>query len=552
MADPQSTMESQPIDSRGPRPPASKGHLQLAARIVVATVLALVLLHFAVAFGDFVWFVVTCPSEIDYGEGIVLNNALNIAHGREVYNNYHHYPFVVATYPPVYPALCAVGARLFGISFTFGRVLTLLATLAAMVLVWLILRRAGVSRAAAGFGTVLFAASPEVCRWAAVMRVDMVAIALGLAGLYCVMRGGRWLIPAVALLVLAVYTRQSQVAPLAAGVLYLWWAKERRAAVLVAASCAALIIASFLALQVASDGWFYRHVIVANRNLWDWRQLVEVWLGSRVWRFPFLIAPVGAILALLEPGRGEDTPSSGAGRRPERLLVLYFACAMLVSLTAGKVGSYLNYLIEPLAASGLLSGVAYDSLARRLGSPRWRPAWVAAWVLMVVPPAWVLAQPGRPPCRPFGFRRADMVVAWKEGIPLVRRTRGDVLSENTGLLLVAGHRIMLDPHKMTSMAEDGTWDQRPLVRDIERRRFPLIIITWDPPTAVPDRWGTYGRYRWTREMAEAIMRNYGLVRYMPTFCVAAPADAQRPSFIQTRRRLAAAKAALARRPRHKR
>jgi len=525
-------MESQPTQPRAPRPAATRRYPLLAAQIVAAIALALVLLHFGVGLARFCRFAITCPYEIDYGEAVLLQGAVNIAQGQVVYNDYQHYPFVVATYPPVYPALCAIGVSLFGVSFAFGRVLSILSALAATALIWLILRRVGTSHFAAGLGAALFLASPVVCLRMPMMRVDMIAVALGLGGLYCVMRGGRWLIAAVALLVLAVYTRQSQVAPLAAGVVYLWWVKERKAAVLVAVSCSALILAGFLALQVASHGWFYRHVVVANRNLWDFGYLRMVWAtGFRPWRFPFLLGAVGVALALLGPARSEVGASANPPRRPERLLVLYFALAMLVSLTAGKIGSFVNYLLEPIAAASVMSGVAYHRLAEILLARRWNTVWAAAWLLMVVPPAWVLAQPGRGPCGPYRFVNPDVITrSGAEALPVLRRTRGDVLSEDIGLLLLSGHRVLLDPHKMTSMSEDGTWDQRPLLADIGRRRFVLIITSWDPATALPDQWGCYGRHRWTAGMAQAIKRNYRLLRRAGDLYVLAPADASHPPF----------------------
>ena len=508
-----------------------RGRLRCVGRTVLGLVLALVLLNFAIGLGKFLWFATTCPYEIEYGEGILLQNALNIAHGREVYNDYRHYPFVVATYPPVYPLLCAVGARLFGISFTFGRLLSVLCTIGVAALIWAMLRRTGGSRFAAGFGATLFLAAPAVCRWGVVMRVDMVAVAFGVAGLYCVMRGGRWLTAAVVLLFLAVYTRQSQVAPLAAGVLYLWWTRRRREAALVAASFGAAVLVVFLALELASHGWFYRHVIVANMNYWEIQRLVEIWTWTfPTWRFPFLLGLLGVGFTLIGPGVSGKEPYTDPQPRPDRLLMLYFGFGMLLSLTAGKVGSYVNYMLEPLAAASLMAGVAYMRLAQLFRSPRWKPAWVAAWLLMVGPPAWVLGHPNRAPYEPYAFSPYAIMQAGNKLVPLLRNTKGDVLSEDTGLLLITGHQILLDPHKMSSMSRDGTWDPRPLLRDISRRRFALIITTWNPGRDAPDRWGCYGWYRWTLSMGLAIKRNYYLRKHVGGLYALAPADARHPSF----------------------
>jgi hypothetical protein len=526
---------TRPRRSRRSKSAARTPHSLLPVRIVLGIVLGLVLLNFVVALAKFDWFALSIPYEIDYGEGILLQNAINLAHGREVYNNYHHYPYVVATYPPIYPLLCAAGVRLFGVSFTFARLLSILSGLGAGVLIWLMLRRAGTSRFGAGFGAMLFVAAPSVCLRAVVIRVDMVALVISLAGLYCVMRGGRWLLPAVVLFVLAVYTRQSQVGPLVASIAYLWWTRQRRDAALVAGSFAALTAVIFLVLQFASHGWFYRHVILANMNFWELKRLIEIWQWTfPTWRFPFLIGGVGVALTLFARGPTNQDEGVHPHRREHLLLVWYFVVAMLITVTAGKVGSYVNYMLEPLAAASLMSGVAYQRLAEMLLTRGWRVAWAAAWLLMVVPPAWVLGQPGRTAYAPFTYSPETFWKAGNEVAPLLRRTKGEVLSENTGLLLMTGHRILLDSHKMTSMYHDGNWDQRPLLRDIERRRFALIIITWDPVKDAPDRWGCYGWYRWSWDMGEAIKRNYYTMKHAGDLYVMAPADTRHPSAAKVR------------------
>ncbi|UCH35806.1 MAG: glycosyltransferase family 39 protein, partial [Armatimonadota bacterium] len=452
--------------------------------------------------GEFCWWVLKCPYEVDYGEGIVLRYALNIARGRVVYNDYRHYPFVASTYPPVYPLICALGVKLSGVSFTFGRALSCGATLGVAALIWALLRRARAPRFTAALAAMLFLAAPIVRLWAPLMRVDMTAILFGLCGLYCVLLGGRWLVAAVVLMIVAIYTRQSEVAPLAAAVTYLWWIGERRNAVIVGASALAVTLVMFGTLQLATDGWFYRHIVVANQNLWDSRLLVRRWssvLSS--WPLPFILGVVGlAVAGWTAKGRPPGAPSE---RRPERLIGAYFVFALLVFLTAGKIGSGVNYMQEPIVAACLATGIAYPWLASRVGTWAGKVAWVAVWAVLILSLA--------APCLKAALGHAGGEAPWRrktiEGgraaVDLIRRTKGDILSDDAGLLVIAGRPVLLDSHKMTSMFYDGHWDQGPLIQDIKRRRFALIISVWNPAGGASDEWGTYGNYRWSIGMGRA-------------------------------------------------
>jgi hypothetical protein len=478
-------------------------------------------------------FAVRCPYEIEYGEGVLLQYALNIARGGQVFGDYHHYPYVAATYPPFYPLLAAAGVKVFGVTLVFGRVLSVLATLGIVMLMWMMVRRSAQRSGGAVYAVLFFIAAPIVCWWGPVMRVDVLAVFLGVAGLYCVMRGGRWLIPAVALMALAVYTRQSNLAPLAASVAYLWWVGERRNAALVAASWCVLVIGAFAVLQAASHGWFYQHVVVANRNLWQMSQLVELCATALpAWPAPFLVGLVGAGFALAGARGRTSAPRQDAGAHPARLLGLYFVFAIAVTLTAGKVGASVNYLVEPLAASCLVTGIAYDRLAARTGSWAGKAAWVALCLLAAAVPMRLIIDPGVEQYMPYRSSRADIMRGGKAAVAMIRSARGDVLSEDTGLLPISGKPVVLDPHKMTSLFHDGEWDQRPLLRDIAARKFALIITRWDPEGGATDKWGAYGTYRWSIGMGRAIMRNYYLVKHVGFLYITAPADGKHPTCAQ--------------------
>lgn len=517
-----------------------------AARLLLLVVAATLVARNIALLGDRCRWVVACPYENEYGEGVLLWNAGMFAQGRSPYHDYNRYPFVAATYPPLYPLAAAVGVKLFGVSMAFGRVLSCLATLAVVGLIWVIVRRTVRARASPWLGSALFLAAPIVLWWAPLMRVEMAAVAVGLAGLYCVLRGGRWLFPAVVLLAAAVYTRQSAVAPVAAAVVYLAWIGRRRSAALVAVSWAVLVLGVFAVMQVGSHGWFYRNLVVANRNLWVPAGLWRLWKAAFLsWPLPFLMGAIGAAVVLVDAGiaafRRQSHRSDHADRsavRPLLLFGLYFVFAMAASLTAGKIGANINYMIEPLAAACIMTGFAYDWLAARLASWPGRVAWTAAAVILAASLVAPLVSPPKD-LPPTAVTRANIMAGGDAAIAYIRAAKGDVLCEDTALPLLAGRPLLLDPHKMTSMCRDYNWDQRPLIEDIERRRFALIILEWDPIAGATDKWGCYGNYRWTIGMGRAIMRHYYLVKKAGFLYILAPADAQHPSCEVLHRQLVA-------------
>jgi hypothetical protein len=87
---------------------------------------------------------------------------------------------------------------------------------------------------------------------------------------------------------------------------------------------------------------------------------------------------------------------------------------------------------------------------------------------------------------------------------LVRETTGVVLAdEDMGLLARAGRPIYFQPFEMTQLARAGRWDQRPLLDEIERQAFAVILIFTIPEMPLH-------RERWTDEMLEAIGRRYAV------------------------------------------
>lgn len=130
------------------------------------------------------------PFGIDYGEGIVWQQALQIRSGAS-YGDITRFPAIVFHYPPVYHLLTIALADAGRLDFLMaGRIVSFSATLVAALfggaIVYQVARSDAPPRAAAICGVIggLVALScAPVTHWAPLMRVDMVATAFGFAGI---------------------------------------------------------------------------------------------------------------------------------------------------------------------------------------------------------------------------------------------------------------------------------------------------------------------------------------------------------------------------------
>jgi hypothetical protein len=316
-------------------------------------------------------------------------------------------------------------------------------------------------------------------------RIDSLALALSLAGLWCVVR---WparrlgLLLAVIALTAAVFTRQTAAlaAPLAA---FVWLLRIRIGrAFLLAAGVAAAVAVLGLGLNLWTRGAFWFDVVTANVNAYNW-DTVAFYAGYLVMHLPVLLAagPVAVLVGLLLRVRGT------------RLLVAYLLCSFAVGLTAGKVGSNLNYLMEFGVALSMAAGMLLGCL--RVW-PRWR---LLAMVLLTVQAA-VLLVPSQ--WHQLAELRMGTRAANAELLDIVQAAGGPVLAdEDMGLLPLAGRPIEFQPFELTQLAAAGSWDQQPVVDAIYGHQFAVILVFSFPDFGVEQE-------RWTPEMLGAIVATY--------------------------------------------
>jgi hypothetical protein len=456
------------------------------------------------------------PYQLDYGEGIVLWFARQLAHGQRIYFPLGE-PYATSNYPPVYLLLTALGDGLFGASYVWGRFLNFAATLLVTALIIRLVRGETRAWGAALLAGLLFFGSTFVYHWSPLLRIDMPGVACALAGIVCVWRweagyrthasGSKravWLGWAILFFLVALYTKHSLVfAPFAAGVAI--FLRDKRAGILFALLLGGIGGAIFLALEVLTRGGWSFGLLATNATVWTPRVFVPL-VSS------FVITYAGA-LVLGAVSWGTRVGRARRERNAERIGVLeiYAAAAMLSVALAGREGAWENYFFEAIAMTCVFAGI---TLAQWLRLPRAR--WVVyALLLGQLALFWNQHDPR------IARQLLDETRAANEQVaPLIRAAQGEILSEDMGLLVTNEKPVVYYTFPYSTLARAGKWDQHWESENLRAGNFPLVVLMQGTRADV-DHFGNF-----TRAFVSALDYGYDLLWQDAHYQVYAPAPLQ--------------------------
>src|SRR5271168_236042 len=427
------------------------------------------------------------PFQLDYEEGNILNAAVRLDAGLTAYPDPQAFPSTLNPYGPVGYFLAAQCVRLGGTSFTLPRMMNLACGLAIAILLLLLIRQwTGSGLLAAAFG-FYFLANGVTRTWLPLLRVDMLAIALSLAGLWLVMRSeGRWWLPASLLFTLALFVKYTALAAPAACVLWLLARRDFRRAVLIAGTLGVLCLAGYAGMQAATGGHFFFHMFRTHPDPYTFRRL----LGIFVLVEPSVVALAPLLAAFLFLKAGRALPA---------LLYLVCACAVVI-VTGGKAGSFINHFLEPIAACAIAAALGYQAMAESPRAPRLLPL----LPLTVGVAALYLTGAFTQDTRIVPLSVSDCSELYRT----VRETPGPVLAENVGAVVLAGKEVWdSNPFVLTQLVRRKVLSGAPLEAMIASRKFDRIILTSEP-----EAMETFGSERWWARAVYAMDANYRLAR----------------------------------------
>jgi hypothetical protein len=466
--------------------------------VLASILLVLLLVHAAGVLNDFVASI-RYPFGLEYGEGIVWQQAVLIP-GPRMYGNSTDLPFIVFHYPPLYHLLARAALSIQPGFLAAGRLVSsvsaVLAALAVGGLVRIASGRPGRPVTIAEW-TIAFAAGllvlclGPVRSWGSWMRVDMAAIALGMMGLFVgAWANGRFWGTAVALLLClaSIFTKQTQL-PVGVAVFLIALARNPRGAVGAAAIVGTFGLAALGLMEGLTGGGFLHNIVGYNINRFSPKYaLWAIWSVRDSFLFIALMPiAAGAILRDLVQQRlaplGPPTMARRLSslRQAERattaraMLLLNFALASLLLFTLFKSGSSSSYLLDWLCVGGVLIGVwLCDLVGAELGF-----SLVTALLILGV-----LNLPLRGISDQFLREQLEPQAA------LVRRiaaAQKPVASEDMTLLMLAGKSVIFEPAIVTELALLGRWNEGPLVNLIRTGGFAFMITGDNAPGASPHR-----------------------------------------------------------------
>lgn len=436
------------------------------------------------AFLDNGLFAVRYPFEIDYGEGIVWQQADMIGAGQG-YGDITRYPFIVFHYPPVYHlAGSLTDALLPGDWLGAARLVSLLSTLvAAAICAWMVAlgtgrgdnRPAGIVLA-----VLFFLSAAPVVLWGALARVDMLALVLCLGGLAAGIHSfarPRLIIASALLFVLALFTRQTAIfAPAALfGVMLIL---RPRLAVIGIAWSIAFGIAGLGLMTALTDGLFVNHAFLYNVNRFSLHHFLKISSSAFIdqpqyWLVVFLSA-IYLIALVFRSIRSEGVRlalGGSAQRIASSVAMAYFLMSLLSFVLVAKIGSNVNYFVDLCAAGAVVLGIAVARFA--VSKPPHLPAgnYVGVALVIIIGLNAVVAIP--PVYRVQAGTRPS-IAEQNRTVDEIRNASKPVISDDMVLLRKAGKQVPWESAIFSELAYADMWDERQIVRMIDDRRFAFI------------------------------------------------------------------------------
>jgi hypothetical protein len=428
---------------------------------------------------------------MNYGEGPLLGVATRIASGLSSYPDPHPIPYVINPYGPVAYYLFAGEIKPFGVGFTAPRIFVVAATLCCAALITLLLCHwTGSVRVGVAFGGP-FLTLPAVLQWMILFRVDLMALAFALAGMYFFATSRPWFL-SVIFFVTAFFCKFTFVAAPAACVIFMVANNEWRKALKFVGSFAGLAAAFFFVCQLWTKGWFAFHTIGAS-TVHPFS--MKLWLDGTLDELNYILVPFVLTVVICFRRRSWKDIS---------LPFIYLILATLSTILRGKLGSDFNYYLEWEAALCLCLGFEYGLLqAEPPASSAARafvPALLACSILAIT--HWI------------NFDNDAILRATRAGCrdayQFVKDHRQEqMLTDNTGALIVAGAApVVFEPFLWTREVVGAGWPDAEVLDLIRSRRISLVLLDQKVEKIKTDPQQVW----WPRSVAGAIDQNYTLAR----------------------------------------
>ncbi|MCB8926047.1 MAG: hypothetical protein H6652_10535 [Ardenticatenaceae bacterium] len=299
------------------------------------------------------------PFDYDQGEGFELMDTVLFSQGEWPYRDNDSYPFYSSNYPPLFHVVIVPLVWAFGPQYWTGRLVSYLGTLITAAAIGYAVQKAGKRWWLSLLAGLAFLASNYVYHVGPLFRQHMFMVMFETVAVVYLAKtiekeetDGRFynkrLLMVMLLLLAAGYTKQLAYATVAAVFIFLFLRQPKRA-ITWAVPFAAVTGLIFLWINVATDGYWFLNTVTANINPFVPGQAEGLF---RQWFRLHTILTVTAVLFAIYQ------------LYFERLSIysIWFVVAVVNSVTAGKWGAGESYFATAIAASCILTGLAFNRL----------------------------------------------------------------------------------------------------------------------------------------------------------------------------------------------
>jgi hypothetical protein len=477
----------------------------------------LVYVHYAIALLRF-------PFDYDQGEGFELYDTVLQARGVLPYLNSQVFPFYTSIYPPLFHWLTVPLVWLFGPQLWTGRLVGFTASLVtAAAIGWGVHRAAG-HKVIAAFAGLTFLASNYTFHIGPLFRQHMTMVMFETLAIVALANLTRPAAPSAApgapaqkterwgwgfwlgmlFLLAAGYTKPLSLPTAVAGFAFLFLRGPRRS-LLAGLGLAAVAGALFIALNVATSGWWTISIVRANLNSFDTGQAISLY---RQWGELHLIILAAALARLVYEIYGTRLSAYS----------VWLVCAVANGVSAGKFGAGESYFVTATAAACILSGIGFAALWQR--AARWaRP--LAVSVALAIPllyvaqtrltlhmyttgPVYSVAARLLGVSSDSGYYDSQGYTQLGPRPTAADHAAGDeivrlaqtlspnqpVFSEEAGFMFRAGKPVVTNPFPQLVMYQAGLFDPTQEIAMINAQAFGLVILR-GPPQPEPAIVGFY-------------------------------------------------------------
>lgn len=304
------------------------------------------------------------PYEAHWMEGSMLDAVTRILNGIHLYAkpNIHYVPWL---YEPLYYYVTAGIAKIFGLTFFTARIPSILSTLAICIILYFVIRKETGKFYYAIAAVGLFIASYAKTEFCLVMaRVDPLFTLFVVSAFVAVYysRSNLTLIAGAILLSLSYFTKQTGLVFAPSIILYLWFFRGWKPAIIFSITVAFVIFVGMYVLDLYYGGWYSFYTVLVPRGKGKelrWGYAIDgfiVYIFIRCWLESILLTVIP--VKILLSGRKEKREGP----------IVFFGIFFITSVLAGFLGILNNggghnVLLPVAAACGIFLPLMAEELS---------------------------------------------------------------------------------------------------------------------------------------------------------------------------------------------